>query len=180
MPEEINRILTDQIADYLFTPSRDGDANLAHEGIDPKRVFFVGNVMIDTLIRLLAKTDPRARRAARGVKPGHYALATLHRPSNVDDPDTLTRDHEGDGGGREAAAGGVPGASAHARTHQRVWASRSLSGDCEADRARGVSRFPRSSRASRRSCSPIPVACRRRRRSSAFPCLTLRRIRSVR
>ena len=91
MPEEINRILTDSIADYLFTPSRDGDVNLQKEGIDPKRVFFVGNVMIDTLIRLLPKTDPAsAPRAAVGVKPGHFALATLHRPSNVDDPSTLT------------------------------------------------------------------------------------------
>ena len=89
MPEEINRILTDQIADYLFTPSRDGDENLRREGIDPKRVFFVGNVMIDTLIRLLPKTDPERACKAVGVKPGNFALATLHRPSNVDDPDTL-------------------------------------------------------------------------------------------
>jgi UDP-N-acetylglucosamine 2-epimerase (non-hydrolysing) len=90
MPEEINRILTDQIADYLFTPSRDGDVNLAREGVDPKRVFFVGNVMIDTLIRLLPRTDPERACAAMGVKPGNFALATLHRPSNVDDPHTLT------------------------------------------------------------------------------------------
>jgi UDP-N-acetylglucosamine 2-epimerase (non-hydrolysing) len=90
MPEEINRILTDSIADYLFTPSRDGDANLAKEGVDPKRVFFVGNVMIDTLIRLLPKTDPERACAAVGVKPGKFALATLHRPSNVDDAPTLT------------------------------------------------------------------------------------------
>jgi len=91
MPEEINRILTDQIADYLFTPSRDGDVNLQKEGIDPKRVFFVGNVMIDTLIRLLPKTNPERATAAVGVKPHDFALATLHRPSNVDDPDTLTQ-----------------------------------------------------------------------------------------
>ncbi|HSU95538.1 MAG TPA: UDP-N-acetylglucosamine 2-epimerase (non-hydrolyzing) [Gemmatimonadaceae bacterium] len=90
MPEEINRILTDQIADYLFTPSRDGDANLAREGVDPKRVFFVGNVMIDTLVRLLPKTNPERACAAVGVKPNHFALATLHRPSNVDDAHTLT------------------------------------------------------------------------------------------
>src|SRR6478752_581451 len=90
MPEEINRLLTDQIADYLFTPSRDGDVNLAREGVDPKRVFFVGNVMIDTLIRLLPKTNPARACGAVGVKPGNFALATLHRPSNVDDPHTLT------------------------------------------------------------------------------------------
>ena len=90
MPEEINRILTDQIADYLFTPSRDGNTNLAREGVDPKRVFFVGNVMIDTLIRLLPKTNPERACAAVGVKPHDFALATLHRPSNVDDAATLT------------------------------------------------------------------------------------------
>src|SRR5450755_44932 len=90
MPEEINRLLTDQIADYLFTPSRDGNANLAREGVDPKRVFFVGNVMIDTLIRLLPKTNPERACKAVGGKPGNFALATLHRPSNVDDPGTLT------------------------------------------------------------------------------------------
>ena len=90
MPEEINRLLTDQIADYLFTPSRDGDVNLAREGVDPKRVSFVGNVMIDTLIRLLPKTDPERACKAVGVTPENFALATLHRPSNVDDPKTLT------------------------------------------------------------------------------------------
>lgn len=90
MPEEINRLLTDQIADYLFTPSLDGNANLAREGIDEKRVHFVGNVMIDTLIRLLPKTD--AAKACRdvGVEKKRFALATLHRPSNVDDPWTLS------------------------------------------------------------------------------------------
>lgn len=90
MPEEINRLLTDQIADFLFTPSRDGDANLAREGVDPKRVFFVGNVMIDTLIRLLPQTNPERACKAVGVTPGKFALATLHRPSNVDDPHTLS------------------------------------------------------------------------------------------
>ncbi len=90
MPEEINRILTDSIADYLFTPSRDGNAHLEHEGVDPKRVFFVGNVMIDTLVRLLPKTDPARACATVGVTPNDFALATLHRPSNVDDPETLT------------------------------------------------------------------------------------------
>ena len=72
MPEEINRILTDQIADYLFTPSRDGDENLKREGVDPKRVFFVGNVMIDTLIRLLPKTNPERACASVGVKPQSF------------------------------------------------------------------------------------------------------------
>jgi len=89
MPEEINRLLTDQIADYLFTPSLDGNANLAREGIDEKRVFFVGNVMIDTLIRLLPRADSAKACREVGVENGKFALATLHRPSNVDDPWTL-------------------------------------------------------------------------------------------
>jgi len=81
MPEEINRMLTDQISDLLFTPSADGDQNLLREGIDPSRIHFVGNVMIDTLVRLL----PRAVEHFPAGVPKPYALVTLHRPSNVDD-----------------------------------------------------------------------------------------------
>ena len=85
MPEEINRVLTDQIADLLLTPSQDGDANLLREGIPPERIRFVGNVMIDTLVRLL----PKAAAALPASLPPRYALVTLHRPSNVDDPEML-------------------------------------------------------------------------------------------
>ncbi len=81
MPEEINRLLTDQISDLLFTPSADGDENLLLEGIDAAKIHCVGNVMIDTLIRLL----PRAERHFPSDQPSPYALVTLHRPSNVDD-----------------------------------------------------------------------------------------------
>jgi UDP-N-acetylglucosamine 2-epimerase (non-hydrolysing) len=81
MPEEINRLLTDQLSDFLFTPSADGDENLAHEGVDPAKIHRVGNVMIDTLVRLLACADGRL---PPGTPPS-YALVTLHRPSNVDD-----------------------------------------------------------------------------------------------
>jgi UDP-N-acetylglucosamine 2-epimerase (non-hydrolysing) len=87
MPEEINRLLTDQLADLLFTPSADADRNLRRQGISPQRIHFVGNVMIDTLVRLL----PRAREKKRNDFPTRYALVTLHRPSNVDDPDVLRR-----------------------------------------------------------------------------------------
>ena len=81
MPEEINRLLTDQIADLLFTPSEDGDKNLQREGIAAEKVHLVGNVMIDTLVRLL----PHAiERLPKGT-PERYVLVTLHRPSNVDD-----------------------------------------------------------------------------------------------
>jgi UDP-N-acetylglucosamine 2-epimerase (non-hydrolysing) len=85
MPEEINRLLTDQISDLLFTPSDDGNRNLAREGVGPEKIHLVGNVMIDTLVRML----PAARSAAKPELPEKYALVTLHRPSNVDDLDWL-------------------------------------------------------------------------------------------
>lgn len=81
MPEEINRLLTDQLSDLLFTPSADGNDNLRGEGIAPEKVHLVGNVMIDTLVRLL----PRAAQRFPQDVPLPYALVTLHRPSNVDD-----------------------------------------------------------------------------------------------
>ncbi len=81
MPEEINRLLTDQLSDLLFTPSLDGNEHLAHEGIPASRIHFVGNVMIDTLVRML----PAARRVDLSGLPDRYVLVTLHRPSNVDD-----------------------------------------------------------------------------------------------
>ncbi len=81
MPEEINRLLTDKISDLLFTPSADGDENLLREGINASRIHRVGNVMIDTLIRLL----PSAKKHFPANTPLPYALVTLHRPSNVDD-----------------------------------------------------------------------------------------------
>lgn len=87
MPEELNRRLTDDAADLLFTPSRDADENLAREGIPASRVYFVGNVMIDTLVRLLPRAEPPAE--VDGLE--RYAFVTLHRPSNVDDPATLQR-----------------------------------------------------------------------------------------
>jgi UDP-N-acetylglucosamine 2-epimerase (non-hydrolysing) len=87
MPEEINRLLTDQIADLLFTPSPDGDQNLLREGIAPEKIHCVGNVMIDTLLRLL----PQAHMPGLDHMAERYALVTLHRPSNVDDPVMLKR-----------------------------------------------------------------------------------------
>jgi UDP-N-acetylglucosamine 2-epimerase (non-hydrolysing) len=90
MPEEINRLITDQIANLLFTPSADGDANLCREGVPSSRIHQVGNVMIDTLIRFLPGADgaPVLERLAIS---GRFVLVTLHRPSNVDDPGHLRR-----------------------------------------------------------------------------------------
>jgi UDP-N-acetylglucosamine 2-epimerase (non-hydrolysing) len=81
MPEEINRLVTDQLSDLLFTPSADADENLRREGIAPAKIHLVGNVMIDTLVRLL----PHCAEHQRADLPKRYALVTLHRPSNVDD-----------------------------------------------------------------------------------------------
>ena len=91
MPEEINRLLTDQLADLLFTPSMDGNDNLLREGIPAEKIRLVGNVMIDTLIRLLPQAEARWSRLETELSPGRFALVTLHRPSNVDDPQQLAR-----------------------------------------------------------------------------------------
>jgi len=85
MPEEINRLVTDQLADMLFTPSEDGDQNLRKEGVAQEKIHLVGNVMIDSLVRLL----PLAKKCSTEGFPERYALVTLHRPSNVDDSVSL-------------------------------------------------------------------------------------------
>lgn len=90
MPEEINRVVTDAICDLLLTSERAGDANLAREGIPAERVRFVGNVMIDTLMHQLPAARARGVAASMGLAPRGYALVTLHRPSNVDEPARLT------------------------------------------------------------------------------------------
>ena len=86
MPEEINRLITDQLSDLLLTPSSDGDENLIREGIPASKIHQVGNVMIDTLIRLLPCAEERFPQNVSTP----YALVTLHRPSNVDDLDWLS------------------------------------------------------------------------------------------
>lgn len=86
MPEEVNRLVTDSLANILFTPSADGDENLLREGVSPARIHMVGNVMIDTLVRLLPKAEARWESLSNTLNiTGHYGLVTLHRPSNVDD-----------------------------------------------------------------------------------------------
>ncbi len=92
MPEEVNRVLTDHISELLFTPSVDGNENLAREGVDSNKVHLVGNVMIDTLMRLFPKALERWDQGlSEQWGQRDYALVTLHRPSNVDDPDRLGR-----------------------------------------------------------------------------------------
>lgn len=95
MPEEINRVLTDQISDLLFTTEPDGAANLLREGVDAGRIHFVGNVMIDTLFANREHAVPAEQTLARiaGSTPSAegFGVLTLHRPSNVDDPAVLGR-----------------------------------------------------------------------------------------
>ena len=89
MPEEVNRIVTDSLADLLLVSEPDGVANLKQEGHDDDRIKLVGNVMIDTLLRLLPKAQSRDTLAERGLKSGEYGVVTMHRPANVDDRETL-------------------------------------------------------------------------------------------
>jgi UDP-N-acetylglucosamine 2-epimerase (non-hydrolysing) len=92
MPEEINRKVTDAISDILFTPSKDGDENLIHEGVERKNIHFVGNIMIDSLILVLKIIDQSYEDNVFrkfGVQRENFVLVTLHRPSNVDNKDNL-------------------------------------------------------------------------------------------
>jgi UDP-N-acetylglucosamine 2-epimerase (non-hydrolysing) len=89
MPEEINRVLTDSISDFLFTTCIDANENLLREGIPPEKFFFVGNVMIDSLKRYREKSSCSTILENLGLRSRQYAVMTLHRPSNVDEEKTL-------------------------------------------------------------------------------------------
>lgn len=91
MPEEINRLLTDSIADLLLTPSPDGDEHLLAEGVSAERIERVGNIMIDSLVHALERVRDREAYRPFGLEAGAYGLVTLHRPANVDDPALLGR-----------------------------------------------------------------------------------------
>ncbi|MCB2227290.1 MAG: UDP-N-acetylglucosamine 2-epimerase (non-hydrolyzing) [Desulfarculaceae bacterium] len=117
MPEEQNRILTDQLADLLWTPSDDGDANLAREGVDPARVELVGNIMIDSLEMVRPAIEARRAWEAHGLAQGGYGVVTLHRPGNVDHPQALAKLAEA----LAEAAGQLPLVfPAHPRTRARL------------------------------------------------------------
>jgi UDP-N-acetylglucosamine 2-epimerase (non-hydrolysing) len=91
MPEEVNRLVTDALSDLLFTTSPDADENLTREGIPPERIFFVGNVMIDTLLSCRDRAAKLGTPGRYGLTTGGYAVLTLHRPSNVDVPSMFAR-----------------------------------------------------------------------------------------
>ncbi len=117
MPEEINRMVTDAIADVLWTPSTDGDANLLAEGVAPERISFVGNIMIDSYELLRERIERETTRNDFGLKAGSYGVVTLHRPSNVDHRETLKDLVET----LTAAARDVPLVFAlHPRTHKNL------------------------------------------------------------
>ena len=85
MPEEINRVLTDAISDFLFVTEKSGMDNLIKEGVSSEKIFFVGNLMIDSLIRFLPLIDKSKILNRLKINPKEYLVLTLHHPSNVDD-----------------------------------------------------------------------------------------------
>lgn len=91
MPEEINRMVTDALADFLWTPSPDGDQNLIKEGVSHDKIHRVGNIMIDSLEMLRDIIQDQSTYQEMGLSPGEYGLVTLHRPANVDEPKILER-----------------------------------------------------------------------------------------
>ena len=91
MPEEINRIVTDRLSDVLLTPSPDANENLRAEGVPPEKIHLVGNIMIDSLLRHLPAASLDRVRDRVPVTDGRYAVLTLHRPSNVDEPAVFSR-----------------------------------------------------------------------------------------
>ncbi len=91
MPEELNRVLTDAVSEWLFTTEPEAEKNLLREGVAPEKVHFVGNVMIDTLMQHRERALELDTLERLGLEAGRYAVLTLHRPSNVDSPDQLRR-----------------------------------------------------------------------------------------
>ncbi|MBL3527918.1 MAG: UDP-N-acetylglucosamine 2-epimerase (non-hydrolyzing) [gamma proteobacterium endosymbiont of Lamellibrachia anaximandri] len=89
MPEEVNRLATDVLADILWTPSSDGDEHLLHEGVAREKIIRVGNIMIDSLEMMRDKIEADPTYIDLGLKKGEYAVVTLHRPANVDNPTSL-------------------------------------------------------------------------------------------
>ncbi|HEY8154722.1 MAG TPA: UDP-N-acetylglucosamine 2-epimerase (non-hydrolyzing) [Myxococcota bacterium] len=117
MPEEINRILTDAISDLLFCTEESGPKNLRREGIADAKIHLVGNVMIDTLMKHRARAEASGILRELGLEPSGYAVLTLHRPSNVDDPEALA----GILGALEEVARDMPLVfPAHPRTREKL------------------------------------------------------------
>ena len=117
MPEELNRLATDALADLLWTPSRDADENLLREGVAKEKIEFVGNIMIDSLEMMRPAVEARRQAKRFGLSPRGFGVVTLHRPSNVDDAAQLKRLVQG----LVAAAKSLPLVfPVHPRTRQRL------------------------------------------------------------
>jgi UDP-N-acetylglucosamine 2-epimerase (non-hydrolysing) len=135
MPEEINRVLTDQISDWLFVTEQSAEANLAREGVDPARVHFVGNVMIDTLLSCREHARRLGIPATLGLGHSPYAVLTLHRPHNVDQHEVFEQIMQGlDHISRDL----VVVFPMHPRTRQTVLASHGAAALLESGRLRLV------------------------------------------
>ena len=142
MPEELNRVLTDRISTLLFTHSPEAAENLSREGVDPTRIHYVGNTMIDSLVRLIGAARERAAWDALGLEPGAYLLVTLHRPSNVDEPGRLAAivDALVELGARRQ--GRVPPPPAHRRRSRPSRPARAARNDSPRARAAQIPRLP--------------------------------------
>jgi UDP-N-acetylglucosamine 2-epimerase (non-hydrolysing) len=167
MPEEINRLLTDQIADLLFTPSPDADENLRAEGIPTERIRLVGNVMIDSLYKHLARARQSRIKEQLGLTEKAYAVLTLHRPANVDDPAVFGRIL----GALEKISEQLPIVfPVHPRTRKTI---AELGLDARVEKISGLSLIEplgyRVFTAARVWCSRIRAAFRKRRARLAFP-----------
>jgi UDP-N-acetylglucosamine 2-epimerase (non-hydrolysing) len=125
MPEEINRVVTDALADILWTPSRDAVANLAREGVPAEKIRLVGNIMIDSFEMLRTTIERQATYRLFGLAAGNYGVVTLHRPSNVDDPAMLQRSCAGLEGVAERLPLVFP---VHPRTRRNLESNRLLAG----------------------------------------------------
>ncbi len=125
MPEEINRILTDALSELLFTTEESANQNLSNEGVDPAKVFFVGNLMIDSLMSAMEMSRGSSLRSALGLNAQAYAVLTLHRPCNVDDKDQLMRTLDAIAQVAQRIPVIFP---AHPRTAQNIEAARATDG----------------------------------------------------
>ena len=118
MPEELNRILTDALSDLLFTTEESANRNLSNEGVDPGKVFFVGNLMIDSLMWAMEKSQASSLRSELGLNAHAYAVLTLHRPSNVDDQGSANAHAGRHRPGCAAYSRNFPGASKNGTEHR--------------------------------------------------------------
>ena len=164
MPEEVNRVVTDRVSDYLFAPSPDAADNLRAEGYREDQIYLAGNVMVDTLLANLDRALASDVLDRLGLTRGEYALVTLHRPANVDDPGALAALLTALG---EIAARCPVVLPAHPRA-RAGWPRPGISSRIQVIPPAGYLDFI-ALQARPGWCSPTPAACRRRPPCSAYP-----------